>query len=84
MYLTNVADYDNMTDDYNNSLSKNNNCTNNKKIIDKIIQKLLLTIPGGLSFLCSISLMLYTLFEPLFNNEGLWRSIYIQVILYVL
>ena len=54
----NVADFDNMTDDYNNSLSINNNFSNNEKVVDKIIQKLLLTIPGGLSVLCSIFLML--------------------------
>ena len=31
MYITNVTDYDNMIDDYNDTISKNNNCTNNEK-----------------------------------------------------
>ena len=68
MNKTNVTDYDNMTDDYNNTLSLNNNCTNNGNNIDRIIPTLLLTTPCGLSFLCLMSLMIYTLPKPLFNN----------------
>ena len=69
MYITNVIYFDNMTDDYNNSLSKKFNCTLNEKNIDIITPTLLLTIPCGLSFLCLLSLMLYTLVELLFNNN---------------
>ena len=69
MYITKVTDYDNMTDDYNDSLSKNNNCTHNKNNIDIFIPTLLLTIPCGLSFLCLMSSMVYTLIKPLFNNK---------------
>ena len=65
----NVTDYDNMTDEYNNSLSINNNCTNNENNIGIIIPTLLLTIPCGLSFSCLMSLMIYTLLTPLFNNK---------------
>ena len=66
MYITNVTDFDDMTDDYyNNSLSINNNCTGNENNIDIIILTLLLTIPCGLSFLCLMSLMIYILIKPL-------------------
>ena len=63
MYITNVNDYDNMTDDYNN------NCTNSENNIDPIIPTLLLTKPCGLSFLCLMSLMVYTLIKPLINDK---------------
>ena len=46
MYITNVTDYDNMTDDYNN------NCTNIENIFDIIIPTLIFTIPCGLAVLC--------------------------------
>ena len=59
MYVTNVTDYDNLTDDYNNTLSLNNNCTDNENNFDILIPTFLLTIPCGLSFLCLISLMVY-------------------------
>ena len=61
MYITNI------TDDYDNiSLC---NCTNNENDFDIIIPALLFTIPCGLSFLCLISLMVYTLLKPLINNK---------------
>ena len=63
MYITNI------TDDYKNTLSINNNFTNNENNIDIIITSLLLTIPCGLSFLCMLSLMIYTLIKPLFNKK---------------
>ena len=59
MYVTNI------TDDYNDILSKNNNCTDNENNIDIIIPALLFTIPTGISFLCLIPLMVYTLIRPL-------------------
>ena len=65
----NVTDYDNMTDDYNDSLSINNNCILKENNIDIIIPTLILTKPCGLSFLCLMSLMVYTLNKPLFNNK---------------
>ena len=65
----NVTDYDNMTDDYNDSLPININCTANDKNFHLIIPTILLTIPCGLSFLCLMSLMVYTLIKPLFNNK---------------
>ena len=63
MYITNV------TDDYNDTLSINNNCTDNENDIDIIIPALLFTIPSGLSFLCLRSLMVYTLIKILFKNR---------------
>ena len=56
MYVTiNTDDYDNFT----------YNCTNNENNIDINIPALFITIPCGLSFLCLLSLMAYTLIEPL-------------------
>ena len=60
MDIINVTDYDTI------SLC---NCTNNENDIDIIISTLLFTIPCGLSFLCLISFMVYTLIKPLFNNK---------------
>ena len=66
------------TDDYDNITSSNYtdyddmtlfNCTNNENNIDIIIPTLLLTIPCGLSFLCLMSLMVYTKTKPFFNNK---------------
>ena len=45
------------------------NCTNNENILDIFITALLFTIPCGLSFLCLMSLMVYTLIKPLLNKK---------------
>ena len=63
MYITNIFD------DYNDTLSINNNCTNNENKIDIIIPAILFTNPCGLLFLCLMSLMVYTLIKPLFNKK---------------
>ena len=63
MYVTNF------TNDYHDTLSLNNNCTDNENNIDIIIPALLFTIPCGLSFSCFVSLMVYTLIKHLFNNK---------------
>ena len=61
MHIVNVTDgYDKMT------LS---NCTNNENNIDIPIPALLFTIPCGITFLCLISLMVYTLIKLLFNKK---------------
>ena len=57
MYTTNVIEYDNMTDHYNDSLPLNNNCTINEKIIDIFIPTIIPKVPCGPSFLCLISFM---------------------------
>ena len=73
MYVTKLTaiDYDNIVDsnstnDYN---SITNNCTNFEKNTDIIIPTLLFTIHCGLSFLCLVSLMVYTLIKPLITNK---------------
>ena len=65
MYVLNVTDLNN-SNDYDNITD---NCTINESSIDILLPTLLLTIPCGLSFLCLVSLMVYTLFKPLFNNK---------------
>ena len=62
MYKTNI------TDDFNDTLSINNNCTNTDNNIEIIIP-LFTIIPCSLSFICLISLMAYTLVKPLFNKK---------------
>ena len=63
MNITNITnDYDNITE--YDSTTDINNCN-----IDIIIPALLFTIPCGLSFLCLISFMVYTLIKPLFNKK---------------
>ena len=62
MYITNI------TDDYNDTLSINNNCTNTDKNIEIIIP-LIMIIPCSQSFLCLISFMVYTLVKPIFNKK---------------
>ena len=65
MYVTNITDeYDKITD-----LKITNNCTNNENNIDIIIATSLLTINCDLSLFCLLSLMIYTLVKPLFNNK---------------
>ena len=65
MYITNI------TNDYNDTLSINNNCTNNDNNIELIIP-LFTIIPGGMSPVCLISLMVYTVVKPLIrkNNQN--------------
>ena len=43
-------------------------CTNNENIFE-ITVPLLTIIPCGMSLECLISLMVYTLIKPLFNNK---------------
>ena len=66
----------NFNEDYNDSLSINNNCTNNEINFDIIIPTLLLTKPCGLYFLCLMSLMVYTLNKPFFQNEFMENIFY--------
>ena len=65
MYVTNITDdYDNITD-----LTFTNNCTVTENNFVIIISTLLLTIQCGVSFLCLMSLMVYTLIKPLIHNK---------------
>ena len=66
-----IDDYNNITD-YDNITSTNmmiSNCTDSENDIDISIPALLFTIPCGLSFICLMSLMVYTLIKPLFNKK---------------
>ena len=62
MYITNVTDDDNLT---------MCNCTNNDNddINIEIIIPLFTIIPCGLSLICLISRMAYTLIKPLLNKK---------------
>ena len=62
MYITII------TDDCNDTLSINNNCTNNDNNIGIKIP-LFTIIPCGMSLICLISLIVYTLIKPLFNEK---------------
>ena len=62
MNIINITDSDKITDLDNTT--DTNNCN-----IDIIIPALIFTIPCGLSFLCLISLMVYTLVKPLINKK---------------
>ena len=72
MYITNFSHV------YNDTLSINNNCTNNDNK-NEITIPLFTTIPCGMSLMCLTSLMVHTLIKPLFKDEGL-RNFYIQLI----
>ena len=84
MYIAKVTnDFDNITSsnytDYDNVTSSNDNmtlsiCTFNENDIDILIPSILFTIPCVLSFLCLMSLMVYTFLKPLINNR--WKKFY--------
>ena len=71
----------NITDEYNDTLTTNindnyrdtlsSNCTNNEVNNDLLLPTFLLTITCGLSYLCLMSLMIYTLIKHLFNCKGM-------------
>ena len=68
MYLTNVTDYDNITDSDNMSLCI---CTNNDNndTNSEIVLPVITIITCAMSLICSKSLMVYTLIKPLFNRK---------------
>ena len=59
----------NITDDYDNITEYDKTTDTNDCNIDIIILALLFTIPCGLSFICLISLMVYTLIKRLINKK---------------
>ena len=61
----------NITDDYDDTLSINNNCTNNDNNI-QIVIPIITIIPCGMSLICLISLMVYTLVKPLLRKNFLY------------
>ena len=62
MYITNF------TDNYNDTLSINNNCTNNDTSME-IELHLFTKIPCGMSLICLISLMVFTLIKHLLSKK---------------
>ena len=62
MYVTNF------TNDYDNMMLCNCADNENNNIIEIIIP-LITIIPCGMSLICLISLMVYTLLKPLFNKK---------------
>ena len=71
MYIANA------TDDYDhNNFS---NCTDNKHNIEIFIPTLLFTFPCGLSFLCFMNLIVYTLIKPLINKKEILTIIVVCI-----
>ena len=75
MYVANITttDYDNITD----------NCTNNQNNKDAIVPTILLSLPCGLSFLCLMSLMIYTLIKPLREIDNTTKHLHEKTLLYL-
>ena len=72
MYVTNIFDdYESFFDHENIT----NKCTNNGNNIDILIPSSLLTIRCGLSFLCLMSLMVYTFKKPLLKFKQFNQTI---------
>ena len=63
MNILNITD---TIDDYNNTLTST--CTDNDNNIQLVIP-LITIVPCGISSICLISFMVYTLIKPLFNNK---------------
>ena len=70
MNLTNITNYDNIRDyDKTTSTKKTlSNSTNNEKNIEIVIT-LITIIPCGMSLVCLISVMVYTLIKPLIRKK---------------
>ena len=63
-----------ITDEYDNITSNNydnitNNCTYNNDDNNIIFKYLLFSIPSSILLFSLISLMIYTIIKPLFNNK---------------
>ena len=67
MYITNITEYDNITD-YDMTLCNCTNNDNNDTNIEIVIP-LITIIPCAMSLICLVSLMVYTLIKPLFNKK---------------
>ena len=82
MNITNVIDYDDITDSDNMTLCNCTNNDNNNTNIE-IVLSLITIIPCAMSLICLVSLMVYTLIKPLFNKKPYykWRKFYTQIIL---
>ena len=90
MHVTNITDeYDKITSsNYTNILNDSDNmtlsnCTNNHSKINIITPGLLFTKPCGLSFLCVLSLKVYTIIKPSISSKSIWKNIFTQLIQFV-
>ena len=63
MYVASV------TDDYNDTLSININCTNNDNSTIEIKIPLITIVPCGIRLICLLSLVVYTLIKPSINKK---------------
>ena len=63
MNISNITD---IIHDYNSTLTSN--CTDNDNNIEIAIP-LITIVPCGMSLICLISFMVYTLIKPLFNKK---------------
>ena len=68
--------YYKITDIYTTTNMTLFNCTDNKNNIDKLIPTSLPTIPCGLSFLCLMSWIAYTIFKLLLNKKEMEKFLY--------
>ena len=68
MYVTNITD-DNCTDNENNNI--------------EILLPLITIVPCGMSLICLISLMVYTLVKPLINKKQKYEYIQLYMYLYL-
>ena len=59
----------NITDDYNDTLISNSNCTDIENDDDIIIKAMMFAIPSGILFLFLMSKMTYTLVKPLIHKK---------------
>ena len=59
----------NVTDDYSDTISKNKICTNNDNSNIDIVIPLITRVPCGMSLICLISLMVYTLIKLLVKKK---------------
>ena len=68
MDIINITDVDNITDSDMTLCNCTNKDNNNTNI--EIVIPLIKIIPCGMSLICLISLMVYTLIKPLFNKKS--------------
>ena len=59
----------NLTDEYNDTISINNNYKNNDNSNIEIVIPLITIVPCGMSFICLISLMVYTIIKLLIKKK---------------
>ena len=69
MNIINVTDYDDITDFDTTICNCTNNGDNDTNTNIEIVIPIITIIPCVTSFICLLSLMIYTLIKPLFNKK---------------